>query len=73
MPERGRMKINLNGQMIELNEKELSVSKFVRLKGLNPERIVIEHNGGILGNENWGNTLLRDSDSIVIISFVGGG
>ena len=67
------MKINLNGQMIELNETELSVSKLVRLKGLNPEKIVIEHNGGILGNKNWENTILRDSDNIVIVSFVGGG
>jgi thiamine biosynthesis protein ThiS len=67
------MKINLNGQVIELSETELSVNEFVRLKGLNPERIVIEHNGGILENENWENTLFRDSDSVVIVSFVGGG
>ena len=59
--------------MLELNETELSVSEFIKRKELNPARIVIEHNGGILENENWENTLLRDSDSIVIVSFVGGG
>ena len=67
------MKINLNGQMIELDETELSVNEFVKWKELNPGKIVIEHNGGILENENWENTILRDSDSIVIVSFVGGG
>jgi len=59
--------------MIELDGTAISISEFVRLKELNPEKIVVEHNGEILGGEVWENTLLRDSDSIVIVSFVGGG
>lgn len=67
------MRININGQFVELNDSRLSIDELVKQKNLNPERIVIEYNGRILGNENWEETLIRDSDNIMIVSFVGGG
>jgi sulfur carrier protein len=42
-------------------------------KGLQLDRIVIEHNGVILPRSSWGSVRLTEKDTLEIVSFVGGG
>jgi len=66
------MKITLNGQ-----EKELAKTR--DLKGLVDQfckstiHIIAEVNGEIIKNPQWGQTIIRDGDTVELINFVGGG
>jgi len=66
------MKVNINGSLHEL-ETELPISEFIKSNGFDPRKIVIEHNGRIIGKSNWKTVILRNSDHLVVLSFVGGG
>lgn len=66
------MKISVNGSLRELNAV-LSISEFVKINDLDPGKVVVEHNGHVVGNKDWEHVLLRDSDKVVVLSFVGGG
>ena len=64
---------------IILNKKEKNIPKDTSLKDLisllklNPDGIVTEVNLGIIKKEKWENFILKDSDSVEIITFMGGG
>lgn len=67
------MKIELNGNTLEIDGSEQPLTAFIRDRGFAPERIVIEHNGRILEGDDHEKVVLRDSDRLIIVSFVGGG
>ncbi len=67
------MKIEVNGKMLELDAAELPLAKFIADRDYDPGNIVIEHNGSILEHDDYEKVLLRDTDRLLIVSFVGGG
>jgi sulfur carrier protein len=64
------IRVNGIGQSLSGN---ISIFELIREKGLNPEKIVVEHNYDIIPKEKWAGTLLKEEDNIEIVSFVGGG
>ena len=64
---------------IILNKKDKNIPKDTSLKDLisllklNPDGIVTEVNLGIIKKEKRENFILKDSDSVEIITFMGGG
>jgi len=66
------LKINLNKKEKQLPEN-LSLNDLIFLLKLNPKGIVVEVNLNIINQKNWKNFILKDSDSVEIITFMGGG
>ena len=66
------MKITLNGQIKELSDTpylENIVGQFCKDK--NP--VIAELNGEIIKNPLWKKTIIKEGDTIELVSFVGGG
>ena len=51
----------------------ISVTDLFILTGIDPEQVVIEHNGMVISPENYTQTTLINNDKIELIQFVGGG
>lgn len=66
------MKIRLNGKQ-EVFDGLGTLRDLIVRRGLTPERIVIEHNERIVPQAEWASVRLAESDTIEIVSFVGGG
>lgn len=66
------MKIKVNGQ-IETVKENITILDFVESKELNPENVVVEYNLNIVKSEQWSQTILKENDSLEVLSFVGGG
>ena len=64
--------ITVNGKLTGYREGQSLIS-FLEDKNLELKKIVVEYNKEILSRENWEETVLKDNDSLEIISFVGGG
>ncbi len=62
----------LNGKMIDLSE-EISVEQLLKKYDLNPQKVVVEVNMEIIDDEVYSTYLLKNEDTIEVISFVGGG
>ena len=66
------MKIKLNGNEEILKEPE-NIAGLLKLKEINPDIIVVEHNLEIIPKENYSNTALKENDTLEILRIVGGG
>ena len=66
------LKINLNKKEKRLPEN-LSLNDLISLLKLNSKGIVLEVNLDIIKQKNWKNFILKDGDSVEIITFMGGG
>ncbi len=66
------MRIKLNGQFQDV-ENARTLEDLVKIKGLVPARVIIEHNGRIVPCASWGKVGLTEADSVEVVSFVGGG
>ena len=66
------MIVNINGKKEEVG-KNISIDTLLKLKELDPGRVVVEQNRSIIPGDRWGDTLILENDNIEIISFVGGG
>lgn len=66
------MNILLNGKSVPV-PGGITIGDMVKLKGLNPDTIVVECNMILVKRENWAGVVLRENDSLEILSFVGGG
>ena len=62
----------LNGKTIDLNE-DISVEQLLKDYDLNPQKVVVEVNMEILDDEVYSTYLLKNEDTVEVISFVGGG
>ena len=62
----------LNGKTIDLKE-EISVEQRLKDYDLNPQKVVVEVNMEILDDEVYSTYLLKNEDTVEVISFVGGG
>ena len=65
--------------MIRVNGTEetycegLTVMEYVRAKGYRTNRIAVEKNGEIVPKNAYESTVIKDGDSLEVVSFVGGG
>ncbi len=66
------MKIRINGKE-EAFRKEGTLQNLIEGMGLLPARIVIEYNREIVLRDRWPQIVLKEGDTVEIVSFVGGG
>ena len=69
------MKIKVNGEEknLELSDKNAFLSATLELMGYRPNTIVVELNELIVNSTMWNNVILKEGDSLEIVSIVGGG
>lgn len=66
------MKITINGEIRELAE-EVTLNRLLELFSLPSQRVAVELNREVVGKKDWEHVVVRDSDRIEIVHFVGGG
>jgi thiamine biosynthesis protein ThiS len=66
------MKISVNGEEA-FTQEPVSIATLISQRKINPAAVVVEYNGAILACCDWGKIELKESDTLEIISFVGGG
>lgn len=66
------MQITLNGKKLDV-DINMKLMDLLAMKGLEPERIVIEYNGELMKKEEWTAAVLKEGDTLEILRFVGGG
>ena len=62
----------LNGERREV-ANELSLAQLVETLKLPAERIAIELNQSVVRRSEWSTSMLKESDRVEIVHFVGGG
>ena len=62
----------LNGKTVDLKE-DISVKDLLKNYDLNPQKVVVEVNMEILDDEVYSTYLLKNEDTVEVISCVGGG
>ena len=65
------MQITINGQLKQMTAA--NIHETVALLCKNPQHVLAELNGSIIAKENWSTTVLKDGDTIELVTFVGGG
>lgn len=63
--------IKINGE--ELNIAGKTVAEYLATTSYDSKRIAVERNGEIVPKAQYGETVLKDGDSLEVVSFVGGG
>lgn len=63
--------VKINGE--KLNVEGENVAEYLSKSGYDLKRVAVELNGDILPKSQYADTLLKDGDSVEIVSFVGGG
>ncbi len=64
--------IVLNGEEKKV-ENEVTVDRLLDLFSLPRQRVAIELNKRVVRRQYWKDTLVRESDKVEVIHFVGGG
>lgn len=67
-----QMGLRINGKNEKL-EGKISLEALVSERGLDRERVVIEHNLDIIPRESWASVFLAEGDNVEIVKFMGGG
>lgn len=63
--------VKLNGEQRELSGK--TVTEMLNENGYDPKRVAVELDLEIVPKSKYDSTLLKDGDSVEVVSFVGGG
>lgn len=61
----------INGKGYQL--KDITIKEVLKEFSLNEEKVVVEVNFQIIPKEQYANFILKENDSLEVISFVGGG
>ena len=64
--------IIVNGKEINLTE-DTTVAEYLEQNQYQVKRIAVELNGDILPKYSYSDTMLKDGDSLEVVTFVGGG
>lgn len=64
--------ITVNGKQIQLTS-EMSVADYLEQNNYQINRIAVEMNEEILPKYSYSETMLKDGDRLVVVTFVGGG
>ena len=65
------MKITVNGENREFDD-ELTVAQLINITKLTMKNVAVELNRRLLRSDRY-DTVLKDGDSVEIVTFVGGG
>lgn len=63
--------VKVNGEFFPAEGKTLA--QYLETTSYNPLRIAVECNGDIIPKADYAKVILKDGDSLEIVSFVGGG
>ncbi len=63
--------VKVNGVAMDIAGK--TVAEYLGTTNYDPKRIAVECNGDIVFKSQYGETVLKDGDSLEVVSFVGGG
>lgn len=63
--------VKVNGENLNISQK--TVSDYLALAGYDTNRVAVELNGNIVPKTQYSQTVLKDGDSVEVVSFVGGG
>ena len=63
--------VKVNGTELDIAGKTLT--EYLATTNYDMKRIAVERNGDIVPKATYADTVLKDGDSIEIVSFVGGG
>jgi len=66
------LKIIVNGKE-EITTENITLLNFIYSKKLNPDRIIIEHNLKVIYKNEWDTLILKNHDTLEILSLVTGG
>jgi thiamine biosynthesis protein ThiS len=64
--------IKINGKEVN-NANGISLDKLLIGEGYSLQRVAVELNGEIIPKAQYGQTNIKDGDSLEVVSFVGGG
>lgn len=64
--------MKLNGNEIVLSES-VTVKQLLESNGFRPEVVAVEVNGEICPKKQFDNFMLKNDDTVEVVSFVGGG
>lgn len=67
------VKVRINGKETSVDRDVRTVLDLILKEGLVPNDVVVEYNRQVLPRDSWGETCLKEGDSLEILSFVGGG
>ena len=63
--------VKVNGEMMDMDGK--TVAELLEAMDAGSQRVAVELNMDIVPRASYGETLLKDGDSVEVVSFVGGG
>ena len=63
--------VKVNGTELDIAGK--TIEQYLATTNYDRKRIAVERNGDIVPKAQYGETVLRDGDSVEVVSFVGGG
>ncbi len=63
--------VKVNGEAFEIDG--MTISEYLEQSSFNRARIAVELNEEFVPKGNFSDTVLKDGDSLEIVSFVGGG
>lgn len=63
--------VKINGESYDY--VGLSVAEMLERNGFSTDRIAVEINEDIVPKANYSSTVLKDEDTVEVVSFVGGG
>jgi sulfur carrier protein len=66
------MRVVANGEPYEV-ARGASVGDFVRMRGIDPQLVVVEHNGEALERSRYEEVRLADGDRLELVRAVAGG
>ena len=54
-------------------DEDLTVSQLLEQMEIDPDRIVVEHNGELIKKESFDSHIVKSDDRLELLEFVGGG
>ncbi len=63
--------VKVNGEMMDMDGK--TVAELLEAVDAGSQRVAVELNMDIVPRASYGETLLKDGDSVEVVRFVGGG
>lgn len=63
--------VKINGESFDIAGKTLA--EYLTITNYNLDRIAVEKNGQIVPKVQYDKTVLKDGDTLEVVSFVGGG
>ena len=67
------MKVRVNGEIKEIDGSVKNISQLLKFLGVDERFVAVELNREVVYKEDFAHTVLKDGDTVEIVSFVGGG